>query len=569
MAVSNLIKSIKPADLPAPPEAALRIMRACSREKANSAEIANLAATDPVLTAELLRVVNSPFFGLGREIKSIPRAITILGHRALRNLALCISVRDALKQDSIPGFDTTVYWEDALRRAVSARLLAREAGMDPDECFTAGLLQDFGLLVMFFLNPDKAAVWNDLQTLDPDSRLTKEQEIFDTSHDQVVMLLAQTWTLPDELAVALGDHHSYVNDVNNIRQPQLARLLYCSDWMTAVYTAADKNTVIERCHRILHETFNTGQQHTEKLLSDIPNQVEEAAAALGLRINQQTDYEQILHEANARLAEENLSYQELTWRLENTLKERDRLAEELNKELDLARDIQRSMLPAPMTSSFPITGVNIPARELSGDFFDYFYLNHDSGKIYFNLGDVSGKGINAALLMAKTSSLFRCLGKQVHQPSQLLAQINSELCETSTRGMFVTMVAGVYDPVNDRLSIVNAGHLPALLIQQDGTTRLLDAQAPPLGITSESTFLETEITLDGGCLYIFSDGITEGHLVDGSMLGIQGLVKLLAGLNKKPAQQRLQIITDYFNRTTSPLHDDITLLIVEAKNDGA
>ena len=135
--------------------------------------------------------------------------------------------------------------------------------------------------------------------------------------------------------------------------------------------------------------------------------------------------------------------------------------------------------------------------------------------------------------------------------------------------MFVTMVAGIYDPANDHLTIVNAGHLPALLIHRDGTTRQLDAQAPPLGIASESKFPETEITLNGGCLYVFSDGVTEGRLTNGSMLGIQGLVKLLAALNKKPAQQRLQVITDYFEGSTSPLHDDMTLLIVEDHHGGA
>jgi len=563
MAVTPSIKSIKPADLPTPPEAALQIMRACSRDRADSTEIATLAANDPVLTAELLRVVNSPFFGLGREIKSIPRAITILGQRALRNLALCISVRDAVKQDAIPGFDTTTYWEDALRRAVSARLLAGVSGMDIDESFTAGLLQDFGLLVMFYLNPDKAAVWNELRTLDPDRRLEKELHIFDTSHDKVAMLLAQTWTLPDELARSLGDHHSYAETMNNSPQLKLARLLYCADWMTAVYTATGKNAVIEQCQRILCDSFNMDKQQSDKLLGKMPQQVEEAASALGLGIKQQTDYEQILHEANVRLAKENLSYQELTWHLENTLKERDRLAQELDKELDLARDIQRSMLPAPMNSDFPVKGINIPARELSGDFFDYFYLSPGNGKIYFNLGDVSGKGINAALLMAKTSSLFRCLGKQMHEPGKLLALINSELCETSTRGMFVTMVAGIYDPAASHLCLVNAGHMPALLISRDGTTRSLDAQAPPLGITPDSKFPEIELTLTGESLYVFSDGVTEGHLADGSILGIQGLNKMLAGLNKKPAQYRLQTIVDCFDSTASPLRDDITLLIVE------
>ena len=569
MAVSTPIKSIRPADLPSPPEAALQIMRACSHDTANSSEIARLAANDPVLTAELLRVVNSPFFGLGREIKSIPRAVTILGHKSLRSLALCISVRDTLKQGIIPGFDTTAFWEDALRRAVSARLVAQNTGMDIDECFTAGLLQDFGLLVLFYLNPDKAREWESLRKLDPDTRLSKEQALFGTSHDQVAMLLAQTWMLPDDLAIALGDHHQNTGNASGSQPPKLAKLLYCADWMTAIYTASNKNTIIDRCKKILCDTLKIEEPQPESLLAKIPGQVEEAAAALGLRIRQQTDYEQILHEANMRLAEENLSYQELTWQLENTLKERDRLAEELGKELDLAREIQRSMLPAPMNPAFPVTGINVPARELSGDFYDYFCLNNDNNKVYFNLGDVSGKGVNAALLMAKTSSLFRCLGKQISNPSLLLETINTELCETSTRGMFVTMVAGVYDSANDRLTLVNAGHLPALVINPDGTTRLLDAQAPPLGITTDSKFPETEVTLNGGCLYVFSDGVTEGFLADGSMPGIQGMIKMLIGLNKKPVQHRLQTIMDCFQNTAFPLHDDMTLLIVEANRDNA
>ena len=420
---------------------------------------------------------------------------------------------------------------------------------------------------MFYLNPEKATEWKRLRVLDPDVRLQEEQKVFDTSHDQVVMLLAQTWTLPDELATSLGDHHSYLNTVDDFPQPRLSMLLYCADWMAAIYTATDKNAVIKRCHNLLKMAFKIDEQQTEQLLVNVPKQVEEAASALGLRIKQQTDYEQILHETNVRLAEENLSYQELTWQLENTLKERDHLAEELGRELDLARDIQRSMLPKPMHANFPVSGMNIPARQLSGDFFDYFYLDRDKGRIYFNLGDVSGKGINAALLMAKTSSLFRCLGKQIHKPSQLLAQINAELYETSTRGMFVTMVAGIYDSATDKLSLVNAGHLPALLVNRDGSTHLHDAQAPPLGITPDGNFPEIEIKLNGGCLYIFSDGVTEGHLNDGSMLGIQGLVKLLAALSDRPAQQRLQDIMDRLTDTALPLHDDMTLLIFEGSHD--
>jgi sigma-B regulation protein RsbU (phosphoserine phosphatase) len=118
--------------------------------------------------------------------------------------------------------------------------------------------------------------------------------------------------------------------------------------------------------------------------------------------------------------------------------------ERMSKELDLAALIQRSMLPQPREESFPVHGVSTPARVVSGDFYDIVAL--DDGRIGFNIGDVAGKGFRSALLMAKTASLYRCLVRSMRQPADLLRLINRELCETSAFGLFVTMIAGLYDP---------------------------------------------------------------------------------------------------------------------------
>ena len=119
-------------------------------------------------------------------------------------------------------------------------------------------------------------------------------------------------------------------------------------------------------------------------------------------------------------------------------------AERARRELELAAEIQRNLLPPPRPRPFPIFGVNVPARTVSGDFFDI--LPRSDGRIAFCLGDVSGKGVNAALLMAKTASLYRCLARSIDRPGRVLRVLNDELAETSTRGMFVTMVAGLFDP---------------------------------------------------------------------------------------------------------------------------
>ena len=559
------ISAIKPSDLPVPPQAAIQIMHACSREDVNNKEISHLAATDPVITAELLRIVNSSFFALPKQVQSVPHAITILGHRTLRNVVLCMVVRDALREDSLKGFDTTSYWEAALRRAVSARLLGQSLGLDADECFTAGLLQDFGLLVMFSLNPEKAAFWPQFRVENPDVRYTTEHQVFNTTHDQVILMLAEKWKLPSTLSQALGLHHKCDQESNEVSATLLCKILHCTDWTAALYAANDKAAILKDCRRILNEVLDLNANQVEDLLSAVPEQVEQAAQALGLRIEKQPDFNHIMREANVLLVEENLSYQELTWRLEKTLKERDQLAEELNREMEMAQEIQKSLLPRQVPADFPVTGINVAARELSGDFYDYFTLS--DGRIYFNLGDVSGKGITAALLMAKTSSLFRCLGKQLHDPGKLLSQINTEICETSIRGMFVTMIAGLYDPSNGNIRLVNAGHPPAILLSQEHRLRAVNAQAPPLGIVPDSDFPEVELSLSGGSLYLFSDGITEGHIDFNEQLGMLGFLEMILDLENKSPIDRLEAIVAKIKDSAAPLRDDMTILLVEDHRD--
>ena len=239
--------------------------------------------------------------------------------------------------------------------------------------------------------------------------------------------------------------------------------------------------------------------------------------------------------------------------------------ETLRRELELAAEIQRSLLPAPGDASFPVCGVNLPARSVSGDFYDIFPLA--DGRIGFNVGDVSGKGINAALLMAKTSSLYRCLGKEIDHPGELLRRVNAELCDTGTRGMFVTLVGGVYDPLRDSVRIANAGHEPPLLCLPDGTYRAYPAQAPPLGIAldlvGEDGYPVIEIGLEGGCLAVFTDGITEWKDRRGAMLGSAGLKRLLLELAPLLPAQRLIALLERLHCGDAPLHDDMTMLLVQ------
>ncbi|HVZ01811.1 MAG TPA: SpoIIE family protein phosphatase [Dongiaceae bacterium] len=234
--------------------------------------------------------------------------------------------------------------------------------------------------------------------------------------------------------------------------------------------------------------------------------------------------------------------------------------ERIKRELELASEIQRSLLP-PADPDLPIQGINRPIREVSGDFYDFFTL--PDGVIAFCLGDVSGKGINAALLMAKTSSLFRCLGKTIRAPARLLSILNREICETASRGMFVTMLAGLYDPASGELRFANAGHLPPMLRKAQRGYRSFEASAPPLGILRDASFPEETLRLDNEMFIVFSDGVTEYRYGADEELGLDGIDMLLKLSEEQPLADRLEQLLAELDRGGWKARDDLTLLAID------
>ncbi len=239
--------------------------------------------------------------------------------------------------------------------------------------------------------------------------------------------------------------------------------------------------------------------------------------------------------------------------------------ERVRQELVLASSVQKSLLPDCASLPENLCGLSRSAREMSGDFFDVVTL--PDGKQYFAIADVSGKGLNAALLMVKTTSLFRLLAKSSPQPGKLLATINHELCANITAGMFVTMTAGIYDPETGHVCICNAGHMPTLLRSKSGRYREMSAAMPPLGImcvTADDRYPEDNIPLCGSALYLYTDGVTEGHTADGEELGLEGMCAALDELSDENLPARLALLADRLCDENNAMHDDVTLLGVES-----
>ncbi|MBI4696666.1 MAG: SpoIIE family protein phosphatase [Gammaproteobacteria bacterium] len=240
--------------------------------------------------------------------------------------------------------------------------------------------------------------------------------------------------------------------------------------------------------------------------------------------------------------------------------------ERVRKELELARAIQLSLLPQPTDDHFPVHGLNFPAREVSGDFYDFLAL--PDGRIYFSIADVSGKGMNAALLMAKATSLLRCLAKVTQDPGHLLEKVNVELCETSSMGMFVTITAGYLYPEDAVVEFANAGHQPTLVRHTRGNYTEVPAQSPPLGISPEFRYEAKRVELSDGTVYFYTDGATEALDAAGRPLGRDGLMAAIEAAVKLPAAERLPRVLASLMRDRRRFQDDVTLLLIDGGGRG-
>ena len=204
--------------------------------------------------------------------------------------------------------------------------------LDAEEAFTVGLLQEFGLLAMFYAQPDEAHRWPEMRPMHPEERRKEEREIFGSTHDQVGKMLAKTWALPDEISAPIEFHHATSLKSCPAEYRKMALVMTASDWVTAVFTNQDAQRALSGCRALLiKKPFSMSLTTIDKMLKMIPKLVEEAAETLGLRVEEQLEFDNVLREANRQLADETLSYQELTWALEAALSEKERLAQELRE----------------------------------------------------------------------------------------------------------------------------------------------------------------------------------------------------------------------------------------------
>ena len=245
--------------------------------------------------------------------------------------------------------------------------------------------------------------------------------------------------------------------------------------------------------------------------------------------------------------------------------------ERMEEELSIAHDLQVSMLPAecPQVTGFDVAAYSLAAREVGGDFYDFIEMGGD--RLGMVIGDVTGKSVSGALVMAASRSVFRMLSEEDLTVAESMMRANRRLKKDLTSGMFVALLYAVFDQRGRRIAICSAGQTqPIRRSVAAGSAELIQTQGDtfPLGILDEAEYEETVLALSPGeVVVLYTDGIVEAMNPAGELFGFERLLETVSASAGETAEALLKEILARVNAFAAgaPAHDDITLIVVRAE----
>ena len=233
----------------------------------------------------------------------------------------------------------------------------------------------------------------------------------------------------------------------------------------------------------------------------------------------------------------------------------------LKKEREIAGEVQKKLFPNNKKIEKYIFAQNTPAKDVSGDYYDYYQVNDN--EIYFILGDVTGKGIKAGILMANAAAVFRSLAKMNSSIAKTALYINNQVKDSSYQAMFITAILGRINLEKKEMEFINMGHEPMMVLDEKFNFEYIKSTLPPMGlmpIKDESFFKTTLMNISNKTILIYTDGVTEGYIDEGKELEVEGLENEIKKLNTTAPEIIINHVTKILNEKNFILRDDITAL---------
>jgi len=246
------------------------------------------------------------------------------------------------------------------------------------------------------------------------------------------------------------------------------------------------------------------------------------------------------------------------------LSEVEEIERRMARELEQAAEIQRSFLPgsAPQVAGAELAGYNAPCRTVGGDYYDFF--TYPNGRVAMVLGDVSGKGMPASLMMMGLQARVQVLADEPQNLAAVINRLNKITCQNCPSNRFITFFFCVLDPATGELAYCNAGHNPPVVVRTSGAVEYLDGGGPVLGILSIANYSEYRAKLEpGDALAIYSDGVTEANNGKEEEFGDERFAAVLTANRHKSAPDIVAAVNEALTEFAagSPPADDITLIV--------
>ncbi|MCP4604096.1 MAG: GGDEF domain-containing protein [Proteobacteria bacterium] len=328
--------------LPVPPHVVARVVQVAADPDSSVSDLAKIIKRDPVLSGQILKSVNSAYYALRRKISAVERAISFMGIRAVRNLVLCLGVRELAPKKS--DYPLELFWECSLRRASAAKCLARKIGLpDEEEVFTLGLCQDLGVLLLIKQAPPEAVDAFTKVAREPALLRLETEKQHGKGHDELGAELFEQWEFPKEVIEPARYHHT--PDEAPEPYAKLAKIVCAAESIADLSIMEDAQSAIDNASDLLVK-LGLDPDDLEQVLDEVGQTVTEAAEMLEMKVGPQPSYQEIAQKASQGLLALNMSYQTLTGQLQDSLNKQEQMSTRLNQ---LNKDLERRAMTDELT----------------------------------------------------------------------------------------------------------------------------------------------------------------------------------------------------------------------------
>ncbi|MBE9528188.1 MAG: GGDEF domain-containing protein [Proteobacteria bacterium] len=315
--------------IPTLPVVGLRIVETCRNENFSLGDLTPIISTDPNLTVKTLKLVNSPLYSLMAPVKSIDKAVGLLGMNAIKNIALSFVIIDEMNKDTHEGFDNKYFWKRSVTSAVAAEIISQRLGLNLEGAFVTALLMDIGIMVMHICQPEKFQQVLNMKKRSSNSLVEIETEVFGYDHQQVGRGLLKEWGLPKEIYIPIAYQHTLKNCPPEY--PVLASALNIGDLTSAILHSDLSARRLQELTEVLTEQYDFDIENITTYINEVSEKTMETLSTFELSAENMRPCSEILQEANEELAKVGASYIHIVKEMKENCDKAENLTAELTE----------------------------------------------------------------------------------------------------------------------------------------------------------------------------------------------------------------------------------------------